>query len=76
MPHDLLLLRQETDTGDVCVQKYCGKEGIKPITCPEQYKAIMEWGVDYYKSNLSGYHHWMCFRSTMMHLCHFYGDLP
>ncbi|KAL0029374.1 hypothetical protein WJX77_002802 [Trebouxia sp. C0004] len=37
---------------------------------------IMQWGVEHFRSNLSGCYHWMCFRSTMMHLCHFYGYIP
>ena len=36
----------------------------------------MQWGVEHFRCNLSGFYHWICFRSTMMHLCHFYGYIP
>lgn len=60
----------------VLVQRYRGKAGVKPVMSLAEYEEVMQWGVEHFRSNLSGYYHCICFRSTMMHLCHFYGYIP
>lgn len=60
----------------VLVQRYCGKDGVRPVTSIAEYEKVMQWGVEHFSRNLSGFYHWICFRSTMMHLCHFYGYIP
>ena len=58
------------------LQRYCGKEGVRPIKTVQEYEDIMEWGVEDLRGNGAILDQYRGFRHAIMQLAHFYGYLP
>lgn len=58
------------------MQRYCGKEGVRPITTVQEYKDILAWGLEDLRGNGVVVDQYRGLRHAILQLAHFYGYIP